>query len=135
MPFCVGCGITTSLLGDLSRCSINGAEDGKALRKAVSVHRSDEKLAEGVLLPRRYLGEGGFLKSSPLPHLLHYSSGPMPTCSALDVCVRQLNQDGLTRAATSSSTLMVHTGIDVELGVDEEGARLFRECPSLRPSE
>jgi len=61
VPFCVGCGITTSLLCDLSRCSISGAEDGKALRKAVSVHRSDEKLAEGVLLPRRYLGEGGFL--------------------------------------------------------------------------
>ena len=59
--FCLGRGITTSLLSYLSRCSIDGVEDGKALRKAVSVHRSDEKLAEGVLLPRRYLWESGFL--------------------------------------------------------------------------
>jgi len=110
-------------------------EDGKTLCKAVSVHRSDEKLAEGVLLPRRYLRESGFLQSSLLPGLLRYSSGPVPACLALNVCVRQLNQDGLARTATSSSALMMRAGIDIELSVDEEGAWLFRESPSFRPSQ
>jgi len=101
----------------------------------MSVHRSDEKLAEGILLSRRYLGERRFLQSFLLPGLLYYSSGPALSWLSLDVCVCQLNQDRVARAATSSSTLMMRTGIDVELGVNEEGARLLRESPPLRPSE